>query len=138
MKLLALRIVLAVALGVLLLSGALGALTWPDGPPVALAQGGTGTIRVAPSGSDDIGCGAETNPCQTIQFAVNQAQNGDEIWIATLEVSGALVSLPPSVSTITARYTGDGANVIELTRSLTLRAATCTIAWVLPTNGNPA
>ncbi len=121
MKLLALRIALVVVLGVLFLSGALGALTWPDGPPVAQAQGGTGTIRVAPSGSDDIGCGAETNPCQTIQYAIGQAQNGDEIRIATLEVSGTLVSLPPSVSTITARYTGDGANVIELTRSLTLR-----------------
>ncbi len=118
MKLLVLRIALTAGLGILFLSGALGALTWPGGPSVARAQGGTGTIRVAPSGSDDIGCGAETNPCQTIQYAINQS-GGDEIWIATFEVSGT--ALPPVVYTTTARYTGNGANVIELTRSLTLR-----------------
>ena len=113
------RILLTLSLGILLLSGALGALTWPGGPPVALAQGGTGTIRVAPSGSDSAVCGAEATPCQTIQYAVNQAQSGDEILIATFDVSGTL--FPPVVSTTTARYTGDGVNVIELTRGLTLR-----------------
>ncbi|HEY85050.1 MAG TPA: hypothetical protein G4N96_08085 [Chloroflexi bacterium] len=116
MRSLVLRIALTVSLGILFLSGALGVFTWPDGAPVAQAQGGTGTVRVAPSGSDGLGCGAASTPCQTIQYAINQAGGGDEIWIATLEVSGSLVS-----RTTTTRYTGDGANVIELTRSLTLR-----------------
>ena len=119
MKKMALRLVVTLGLSLLFLSGALGLLNLSGGPPVVQAQVGTGIIRVAPSGSDGVGCGAAAAPCQTIQYAIDQAQTGDEIWIASQDVSGSL--LPPSIVTTTARYTGDGTNVIELTRTLTLR-----------------
>jgi len=51
---------------------------WP-----AMAQPENEIIRVALSGSDASGCGEESNPCRTVQFAVDQAQEGDEIRIAS-------------------------------------------------------
>ena len=47
------------------------------------AQSGTGTIRVAITGSDGAGCGSEAAPCRTVQYAVDQALAGDEILVAT-------------------------------------------------------
>ena len=38
--------------------------------------------RVAPSGTDAAGCGSETLPCRTIQYAVDVAQSGDVIKVA--------------------------------------------------------
>lgn len=49
----------------------------------ALAQASTGIIRVATTGSDTPGCGSDAAPCRTPQYAVNQAQAGDEIRVAT-------------------------------------------------------
>ncbi|RLC76706.1 MAG: hypothetical protein DRI61_12795, partial [Chloroflexi bacterium] len=49
---------------------------------LAWAQGGTGVIRVATTGTDAPGCGSETNPCRTVQYAVDLAQPGDEVWVA--------------------------------------------------------
>jgi hypothetical protein len=41
------------------------------------------TIRyVAPSGSDDSDCTNPTFPCATIQFALDQARDGDEVHVA--------------------------------------------------------
>jgi len=114
------HIPLALALGLLALAGTLTLLTaWGNGPPEAQAQAGTGVIRVAPSGTDAPGCGGEANPCATIQYAVNLAADGDEIHIATFDVSGSVS--PPSIITTPARYTGTGASVATLTSSLTLR-----------------
>jgi uncharacterized repeat protein (TIGR01451 family) len=48
----------------------------------ALAQGGTGVIYVATTGTDFAGCGSAGSPCQTMQFAVNQASPGDEIRVS--------------------------------------------------------
>jgi hypothetical protein len=56
-------------------------LGWIKAPAVA-AQAGTGGIRVAPSGSDVSGCGSESLPCQTIQYAVDSASSGDMILVA--------------------------------------------------------
>jgi parallel beta-helix repeat protein len=53
-----------------------------DGIQVALAQVGTGVIRVATTGSDMPGCGGAT-PCQTVQYAVDQAQAGEEVRVAS-------------------------------------------------------
>ena len=52
------------------------------GGPVVVAQSGTGVIRVAPSGSDVDGCGSAASPCQTIQYAVDEADSGDTILVA--------------------------------------------------------
>lgn len=41
------------------------------------------TIRVAPDGTDAAGCGSTSQPCKTIQFAINQAVTGDFLKIAT-------------------------------------------------------
>jgi hypothetical protein len=47
-----------------------------------LAQGGTGLIHVATTGTDFSGCGSAGSPCRTIQFAVGQASPGDEIRVS--------------------------------------------------------
>ncbi len=56
-------------LAILWLAVAVAAIGKPD---VAHAQAATGTIRVAPSGSDFGGCGAIAAPCRTLQFANDQ------------------------------------------------------------------
>jgi hypothetical protein len=61
------------------------ALLWAmgGGPPVVQAQSGTGFIRVATTGSDVPGCGSVISPCQTVQYAVDEAADGDDILIAS-------------------------------------------------------
>ncbi|MFH0954084.1 MAG: choice-of-anchor Q domain-containing protein [Verrucomicrobiota bacterium] len=54
-------------------------------------------------------------PCATIQYAVDQSSGGDEIRIATYDVTGF-----PIPVTNTCAYTGSGANVIELTNAISL------------------
>ena len=100
----------------LLLLALAGALVLALAGDQVQAQAGSGVLRVAPSGSDVTGCGGEANPCQTIQYAVDQAADGDEVWIATFDV---LLGIPPV--TTTARYVGSGASVVALDKSLTLR-----------------
>jgi parallel beta-helix repeat protein len=66
--------------------GWLLALSWlmiSGASQVGLAQSGSGTIRVAITGSDTPGCGSLAAPCQTLQYAVDQALAGDEIRVAT-------------------------------------------------------
>lgn len=75
---------LALIFGLMAVAGMvaiLGALS--DGPPVVQAQSGTGVIRVATTGTDAPGCGSEVSPCRTVQYAVDQAQTGGEIRVAT-------------------------------------------------------
>lgn len=88
---------------------------WGSEPPRAAAQS---SIRyAAPSGTDaDNDCSSNDNPCATIQRAVDVADAGDEIRVATFDVA---LGLPPL--TTTARYTGTAANVVLLTKSVTLR-----------------
>jgi predicted outer membrane repeat protein len=113
-----LQLLLALTLGLLTVAGALMLLeTWSSG--LVLARPNQSTIHVAPSGADTPGCGGEADPCATIQYAVDQATGGDEIHIATFDVSGTVV--PLNIVTTTARYTGTGDNVVVLTSGLTLR-----------------
>ncbi len=85
------------------------------------AQTGPAIIRVAPSGEDVPGCGEDVTPCQTIQYAVDRAADGDEIWIAALDVGAGI--------TLTTRYVGTGENVITLDKSLTLRGGYVYVHW---------
>src|SRR4030042_4508849 len=66
----------------------LAGLLFVGGSHVALSQSGSGIIRVATSGSDTPDCGSQATPCQTIQYAVDLAQDGDEIQIATGSYTG--------------------------------------------------
>ena len=66
----------------LALAGVVALLWLLDGSRVALAQSGTGIIRVATTGSDTSGCGSQATPCRTVQYAVDQAQAGEEIRVA--------------------------------------------------------
>ncbi len=54
-------------------------------------QVGTGFIRVAITGTDTAGCGDVASPCATVQFAVDEANVGDEILIAAGTYSGVQV-----------------------------------------------
>jgi len=51
------------------------------GPPVARAD--PGTLYVAPDGDDLNDCSSIANRCRTVQRAMQVAQNGDEILVAT-------------------------------------------------------
>jgi hypothetical protein len=52
-------------------------------PALAVAQAGTGVLRVSDgSGSDAGSCGSTSTPCQTIQRAVQLALSGEEIRVA--------------------------------------------------------
>ena len=118
------HILLSLALGLLALTGTL-ALLWTMGsqtyiararpaghpaPSPAIAATAAVTRYVSSvTGVDTGDCTADNAPCQTIQYAVDQANDGDEIHIATRD------------NTDPASYTGTGENVIVLTKSLTLR-----------------
>jgi hypothetical protein len=68
---------LALALGV-----ALALLGLSGGSSATLAQAGTGVIRVATNGRDEPGCGSVTAPCRTVQYAIDEAEAGEEIRVA--------------------------------------------------------
>ena len=118
------NLVLTLILGV----GFLLALMWAIAPESATpAQAmslpqSAGVRRYVSSVSGEDGsndCAAPTHPCRTIQHAVDQAAEGDELWIAAYDVSGTV--FPPNLITATARYTGTDENVISVTKSLTLK-----------------
>ena len=127
-----LRVVFTLALSLLILAGVLVFLgSWSGVPQVVQAQGTTRYVA-ALSGQDVGNCASQAAPCQTIQYAVDQAQDGDELRIATFEV--AVSPSPGGSVTRTTTYTGGGDNVIVLTKSLTLRGGylymTSSKAWV--------
>jgi hypothetical protein len=65
-------------------------------PMIVSVRASTGTIHVAPTGSDIPGCGTMEMPCRTIQFAVDVASSGDTIKLAQGTYTGtgsAVVSL---------------------------------------------
>jgi parallel beta-helix repeat protein len=74
-------IALALALGLTL------ALLWVLGQPPA-ARADPGTLYVAPDGDDGKYCGSVADRCRTVQRAVDRAQEGDEILVATGTYTG--------------------------------------------------
>ena len=66
----------------------------------ALAQSGTGTIRVATTGTNTAGCGSVAAPCRTVQYAVNLGVAGDQILVATgtyTDQAGTVIALNKTV-----------------------------------------
>ncbi len=61
------------------------------------------------TGNDAGDCTNQAAPCRTIQYAIDQSIDGDEIRIASMDNLSAT------------RYTGTGSNVVSLTKSVTLR-----------------
>ena len=91
-------------------------------PAPATAQGGSGVVRVVPSGgSTAADCGSEAAPCASIQLAVSGAQSGDQIWLA-----GGV-------------HTGTGGAVVALTdtKSLTIVGGYNAANWQLDAAANP-
>jgi uncharacterized repeat protein (TIGR01451 family) len=121
-----LHLSIALAVGLLAVAGLLAALAedktllsnWfrvgkVQAQPCVLP--GVYTRYVSSNGGADTGnCTDKSDPCQTIQYTVDQANDGDEIRIATY------YTFPPN-PLIVNRYTGADDNVIVLTKSLTLR-----------------
>ena len=115
---LALAIALLAVVGTLTLLGALG-----GGSLMAQAQPGTGVIRVATTGSDAPDCGEETNPCRTVQYAVDQALPGEEIRVAAGTYTG--VQNVPALNT--SNFTAT--QVVAIIKSVTIRGGYTTADW---------
>ncbi|MEA3340895.1 MAG: hypothetical protein U9R15_13105 [Chloroflexota bacterium] len=86
----------ALVLGLLGLVGTLILLGVWGSVETSLAQPSATTRYVSSvSGVDMGGCDTDSAPCQTIQYAVGQADPTDDIYIATYEVGAA----PPFTTT---------------------------------------
>ena len=113
--------------------GSIVALVWLVGGPVsreAQAMPGDpsyvgqdeideGFICVAISGEDTDGCGAENNPCRTVQHAADEALPGGEIRVAAGTYTG------------TNSY-GGLSQLVYLTKTLTIRGGYTTSNWTMP------
>jgi len=102
------------------------ALAMPgDASHITQDQSGEGFIRVAISGDDRPGCGAEGDECRTVQYAADEALPGDEIRVAAGTYTG------------TNNY-GGLSQLVYLTRTLTIRGGYTTTNWTTPDPGaNP-
>ena len=78
-----------------------------------LAQPGTGTLRVATTGSNTAGCGSAGTPCAAIQQAVNQAVSGD-----TILVAAGTYTYNAALDTLCTANIGDTAVVCILNKEL--------------------
>lgn len=98
-----------------------------------LAQPGTGTLRVALTGTNSGSCGSVASPCQTLQQAVQLAITGDQILVAGgTHVYNAAVSNPCTSSL------GTPAVICVLNKDVTIRGGFSTGDWVTPNPGaNP-
>ena len=122
-----LPITLALALGMIVaLVSVVGGLASREvqampGEPSSIGQDeiDEGFIRVAISGEDTPGCGAEGDPCRTVQYAVDEALPGDEIRVATGTYTG------------TNSY-GGLSQLVYLTRAVTIRGGFTTTNWTTP------
>jgi parallel beta-helix repeat protein len=112
------RLILTVTLG-LGLTLALLALLSSTASRSALAQSGTGVLRVATTGSDTPGCGGEASPCCTVQYAVDQALSGEEIRVASGTYTGVN------------NYAGL-AQVVYIEKDVTVRGGYTATNWTTP------
>jgi parallel beta-helix repeat protein len=133
-----LRLGLALTFGLVLLIGLLLAMGAAHPPDVALAQGPNTRHVNCASGSDSGGCTAP--PCQTIGYALSQANNGDTIRVTACTYTESL-TLDKPVSLM-----GEGADVTIIhalagQRVMTITGATITNSTVISgftfTGGNP-
>jgi len=103
------RIALALTTGLMVMVSAVILLNvWGHAPPAAHAQAGTGVTRVTTTGSDVVGCGSVAAPCATLQYAIDQALSGEEVWVA----AGTYTDV---------NSYGGLSQVVYLTKTLTLR-----------------
>jgi hypothetical protein len=117
------RIVLVPVL-VLLLGVVFLALLSESGSQAALAQAGTGIVRVATTGTDGAACGSAATPCRTIQHAVHEAAEGEEIRIAAGTYTGT-----QQIWALGAGQMTTMTQVVIISKSLTLRGGHTTADW---------
>ena len=87
-------------------------------PSVRAPESSTVTIRyVAVSGSDAGDCSDPSSPCFTPQYAVDQAEHGDEVRIAS------------GVYTGVNQYPGLAPSMLNITKSISLRGGFSTSNW---------
>jgi hypothetical protein len=98
---------------------ALGLLLVPGPAAVVQAQTGTGTIRVATTGTDAPGCGSAAQACRTLQYAVDQAADGEEIRVAAGIYSGV-------------NNLGGQSQVVYIAKPVTIRGGYTTADWTAP------
>src|SRR5262245_5130958 len=108
-----LAIALPIAVGPLFAAGLL-ALLGAGAPPAAAAPLSVPIRYVAPAGSDAANdCASLGSPCQTIQWALGQAQAGDQVWVA----AGVYTSAGGIVANITQTLTLQGGWNISFTHN---------------------
>lgn len=108
-----LHLTLALTAGLLTLAGALLLLGMLGQPPTA--QANPGTLYVAPTGDDSNPC-SSSQPCRTVQHAVDVAASGDEIRVASGVYSD--VSVYPRADITT---TGIVTQVVYISKTVTIR-----------------
>ena len=118
-----LSVALAIGLGVVLILVCLSAL---GAERAALAESGMGVIHVATTGSDTPGCGGAGNPCRTFQYAVDAAQSGDEIRVATGIYTGVQSMLSLNTDILTATQ------LVAINKSLRVRGGYPAGNWAAP------
>jgi len=99
--------------------GAALALVWALGGqslPVAAAPVATPRYVDDATGSDDSACSDPGDPCQTIQFAVDVADDGDEILVAAGTYTGVNVRPCDDITT-----TGVVTQVVYVSKTVTIR-----------------
>jgi hypothetical protein len=103
----------------------LGLLVVSGQASVVQAQAGTGILRVAPTGTDTPGCGGPAQPCRTVQYAVDEAADGEEIRVA----AGTYTDV---------NNQGGQSQVVYIAKSLSIRGGYTTADWTTPDPaGNP-
>ncbi|RLC60628.1 MAG: hypothetical protein DRI80_10605, partial [Chloroflexota bacterium] len=124
------RLLISLTLGLGLALASMWLLGGPHHP--AQAQAGTGVIRVdGATGTDAPGCGSAASPCRTVQYAVDQAQPGEEIRVATGVYTGVQARPvisgypnPPTSRLVT--------QVVYISKTVTIRGGYTTTNWTTP------
>ena len=112
---------LSLALGLLWLLG--------GSPDVAQAQSGTGIIRVdIATGVDAPGCGSVVTPCQTVQYGVDQALQGEEIRVAAGNYTD-IHNRPVPAGYPNQPASGLIIQVVYISKTVTIRGGYTTADW---------